>query len=144
MGHSAARRAAVLILASLVAEGALAMWAKYSDDELIRQSDLIVTGTLSGERRIEIEARQIRVGVIKVDRVFKGHSAAEVLLALPPADRPISSTDLVYRIGQSGLWYLRAQAGHAGVYLADHPQRFVPMAGAGSQIEALRAMREKK
>ncbi len=51
----------------------------------------------------------------------------------------MSSTDITYKIGQKGLWFLRLLAPKsAAIYAADHPQRFVPFANAGPSIEAVR------
>jgi len=138
----ARRRATLLFAACLIPGGALAMWARMSDQELIERSDLIVVGRLADEKSIKLGDRSARVGVIAVSEVLKGSAPAELLLALPARDRPVSSTDLDFRVGQSGLWYLRkvASAGSA-IYFADHPQRFVAADQARSQIEALRSAR---
>lgn len=134
-------RVIVLMLAGLLAENGLAMWVQLSEQELSEGSDLIVTGTLTAEKRAQPGAGA--VGVIRVDQVLKGATVAEALLALPAADRPISSSDIVYRAGQAGLWYLRLQpASDRRVYLADHPQRFVPIDRAQQRIESLRKTRK--
>ena len=132
-------RVVVLLAALLLAESAMAMWAKLSEQELFESSDLIVVGTLTAADRANPAGASIRVG-----QVLKGAASASVTLAVPAADRPISSSDIVYRAGQTGLWYLRSQptAGGGVLYLADHPQRFVPIERAQPQIEALRKARK--
>jgi hypothetical protein len=76
-----------------------------------------------------------------IDRVLVGDVAGNAVpLAVPSRDRPVSSSDIIYAEGASGLWFLRARATPAGrVYLADTPQRFVPAAEAAEIIRALRA-----
>ena len=121
-----------------------AMWARMTDAELIRQSDLIVVGEWIGTAQIEISARQVKIhaGVIAVKEVLKGDPRqTAALVAVPGADQPISSSDIVYRRGQRGLWLLRLRsADEVGIYLADHPQRFLPEDKAAPQIENLRKL----
>lgn len=100
------------------------MWAKMSLEELVRRSDLIVVGTLVslGPER----SGRFDVGAIRVEEILFGREdRVEVGLLVPrPAPGLRSSTDLFYRVGQHGLWFLRRQPGSArDFYLADHPQR---------------------
>ena len=79
------------------------------------------------------------IGVIRIDRVLKGDVTQKIaLLALRRAEGPIISTQLNYQIGQQGLWFLRdRQPGEAGLYVADHPQRFVTDDGAATFTEVV-------
>jgi len=122
---------------------AAAMWTRLSDSELLERSDLVLTGTLIGQSSVRVAGEDLFLAVIKVDAVFKGAADLSVVfLVLPAPERPISSTDLQYRVGQSGLWFLRQRsAGERGLFLADHPQRFIPSEKASSRIEALRKAR---
>jgi hypothetical protein len=116
-----------LVLEAMLAS---AMWAKLTDPELVAKSDLIVRGELIGVTRTQptADSPPLWVGTIRVDSVLKGPPALTVaLLALPSPEGPRSSTDLGYREGQRGLWFLRVRHPEgSGLYLADHPQRFVP------------------
>lgn len=48
-------------------------------------------------------------------------------------------SDLSWAPGDRGLWLLRVRPGaETGLYLADHPQRFVPAATGAARIETLR------
>lgn len=144
MAHSFWHRLTILLMAAVIADSALGMWAMFSEQELIERSDLIVVGTLASEQRHKSGERELRVGVIKIDEALKGSAPSEVLLALPANGQPISSSDLNYRIGQSGLWYLRAPPqGGDTAYKADHPQRFVPRELAQPAIEKLRAKQKR-
>ena len=135
---------AVVLVTALIFDwkGALALWAPLSDTDLIETSDLIVVGTLSKRitARDPADGRIQTIGVIDVDEILKGDRATKtVRLALPALEGPVSSSDITYKIGQKGLWFLRLLAPkEAEIYTADHPQRFVPFANAGPRIEAIR------
>ncbi len=112
-----------------------AMWFRMSDAELLAQSDLVATGEIA-------EARPDGRLVLRIAECLKGCGAfAQALLAGPAAGAPRSSTDLIHHVGQKGLWLLRAhpQAAGEALYLADHPQRFVPADQAG-RIQLLRGL----
>lgn len=120
-----------------------AMWIRLSDAELISTSDLVASAELIGHTSLRVAADHPRlvVGVLRVDEVLKGDPGITVaLLVLPSSDGPRASTDLVYRKGQRGLWFLRARdEKNAGLYLADHPQRFVPLHQT-ARIDALKRL----
>ncbi len=134
-------RVLLLLLCTMVGSAG-AMFVKLSDAELIEQSGLIVVGELIGRASIgaaQQDGTQV-LGVIRVEETFKGEQGvAIVFLALP--GRFMHSADFSYDDGQRGLWYLRLRhADEAGIYVADHPQRFVPMDAAGDLIAALRLL----
>ncbi len=122
--------------------GAHALWAGLSNSELIEASDLIVVGTLGEFTRVTnpVDGRKRTVGVIEIERVLKGDPGAKtVWLDGPQPGTPLSSSDIVYKTGQKGLWFLRLLTpGRGAIYTADHPQRFVPFSSAGPNIEAVR------
>jgi len=130
-------------LALVVASpGAHAMWAAYTMEELIFSSGLIALGTLT---KITDDVRTAdggvrAIGTIEIETLFKGPPGTKsARLDLPRPGAPAKSTDIRYRVGQKGLWYLRQPAAVGdGIYAADHPQRFVPYDRAGPQIEDLR------
>ena len=124
------------------------MWVKLSDTELVEKSDVIITAELIGQTQVNINQAKLVVGALKVADVLKGKKGQTViLLALPSAEIPRSSTDIFYKDGQKGLWFLRERKveGEAGIYLADHPQRFVSEKHADAQIEIIRnILKDKK
>jgi hypothetical protein len=128
-----------LLLCTMVGSAA-AMFTKLSDEELIAKSALIVVGELIGRASIGAAENAQMLGVIRVEETLKGEKGVTIaFLALPGTKLIQRSDDLTYRVGQFGLWYLRLQnENEPGVYVADHPQRFVPMDKAGEQIEFLR------
>lgn len=131
--------------AALLTSQVKGMWEELSQDKLINTSDLIIVGELIGKADISFSTQQpaARLGVLRVDEVLKGgEERGAVLLALPSASR--SSTDLSYDKGDRGLWFLRAgPPGTAGLYVADHPQRFMSAERAGEEIELLRERLKK-
>jgi hypothetical protein len=119
------------------------MYARLSDQELFDRSDLIVKGVLIGETRIRSGSVDLVVGVIQIQETLKGSNARVALLAFPAPGQPVSSSDLRYPVGASGLWYLRLRGeSELGIYLADHPQRYVPAAEAQEALKALRQRRD--
>jgi len=105
-----------------------ALWVQMTMQELVDRSDLILVGKLV---KIKNDPESgFDIGIIQVSRVIKGKdSTKEVRLQIPSRNRDVQvSTDLIYGIGQKGLWFLRLKrpGGNfsGNLYLADHPQRF--------------------
>jgi len=119
-----------------------AMWPELSQMELIEQSNLIVTGSLIGRTAVAVqpEGVNLTLGVIKIETVLKGDENQSVtLLILPSRSGLVLAGIIDYKVGQKGLWFLRLRTSQDhGLYLADHPQRFVPMAKAAGRIDALK------
>jgi hypothetical protein len=137
---------AVCVLAlcgAVVPLRAEALFAHQTLSELRTSSALIVTGHVSAATPgagHDMPGKDILTLVI--DRVLVGDLAGDAVpLAVPARTGPVSSTDIFYAEGASGLWFLRAKTTAEGrVYLADTPQRFVPAAEAAEVIRALKAM----
>ena len=117
----------------------MAMWVKLSDLELVERSDIIIIGEIVQQKQVVIETSQITVGVVRIDAVLKGSkNQTEVLLKFQGAGAVTKSDDIHYRKGQKGLWFLRKQCvGGLDIYLADHPQRFVPQKDIKATMERL-------
>ncbi len=119
-----------------------AMFAAMTDDELLRRSDLIVFGEWQGQAALRLgpDRSRVEMGVVKVREVLKGPAGLELVFVATIASGAVrSSSDLVYRRGNRGLWLLHAPAGaDGGIYLADHPQRFVDATVDAKRIEVLR------
>ncbi|HMV21233.1 MAG TPA: hypothetical protein PKL28_14095 [Rhodocyclaceae bacterium] len=115
------------------------MFVQMSDDELIRQSELIVVGEWLGQSPLTVDGHRVDLGVVRVSEVLKGPSGTTVVL-IPAAsvDAPRSSSDLRYKRGDSGIWFLRPHPRIAGTFSAEHPQRFV--SGPPARIDALRRL----
>lgn len=134
-----ARRAELLFLCLFLALPGTgsAMFAQMSDDDLIRLSELVVVGEWLGQTALIIDGKRLEFGVVRVGEVLKGTADTTVALVLVPApDAPRSGSDLHFKRGDSGVWFLRSQPRIPGAYAVDHPQRFV--AGPPARIEALR------
>jgi len=139
---------AVVIAVLLVFSGGQvhAMWARMTDAELIRQSQWIVIGEWIGEAPLKTpEGAVTELGVIAVREVLKGLRGPTVaFVALPPSGQPVSSTDLRFRRGDRGVWFLRSKVsgGEGGSpYLVDHPQRF--LRDAPENAAAIGALRQQ-
>lgn len=121
-----------------------AMFAPYTDRELIDRSDVVVLGEYLGQTEVRLggDAGALTIGVVAVREVLKGNPQEKILLiAVPSPAKPISGSDVVFRPKQSGLWLVAARpSGPTGVFVADHPQRFVPAEGGQAKIDALRAL----
>lgn len=117
------------------------MWAALSDEELIADSDLIVIGVWQEVRLPGGAAEENLQGRIAVSEVLKGRkNLTSIRLAQTSHKLLHSSTDLVFRTGDQGLWLLRQSPGQQDIYLIDHPQRFVPVPGGEQRIRALRRL----
>jgi len=118
------------------------MWPELSQMDLIEQSNLIVTGTFIGRTAVafEPEGGNLTLGVISIDTVLKGDQNQTVaLLMLPSSSGPVIASIVNFEVGQRGLWFLTLRTPQEiGLYFANNPQRFVPMAEAAGQIEALK------
>jgi hypothetical protein len=123
---------------------ALMQFARFSDADLVDRSEVIVVAELIGHTQLTLApSRAVTTyGVLQVREALKGAvpaSNALLLLEQPTPGGPISSSDIRYRVGQSGLWFLRVRTpGDVGPYLADHPQRFVPT--TDKSFETLKAL----
>ncbi len=122
--------------------GVNAMWARLSDAQLVETSSMIVVATFAKTSTVSSGGRTQTVGVIEIDTVLKGDlGTMTIWLNVPQPETPISSSDIIYRIGQKGLWFLRSlEPKSAAIFAADHPQRFVPFAIAGPRIEDVRKL----
>ncbi|MDE2600245.1 MAG: hypothetical protein KGL40_11550 [Rhodocyclaceae bacterium] len=116
------------------------MWAPLSDEELLRSSDLIVMGEWQGQVAFSAGSSDMEVGVVLVNEAWKGGTPAFVLIALPASRTLRSSSDMTFRRGDRGLWLLHLQPGSKGLYLVDHPQRFVPSTGGEQRMRQLRQL----
>lgn len=105
-----------LVMAATVALSS-ASWAPMSDEELITSSPVIVLGTL-----VQSDVAG-SFGAIRVTESLKGDRDEPLILGGRPAI--VSSDTLFYRVGQTGLWFLRPISdSDNSLHLADHPRRF--------------------
>lgn len=134
----------VSLVALMLPVQVCAMFARYSDVELLNGSNLIVEAEYLGSTDIQLgpAGSLSALGVLKVRNVLKGSVRdGVILLAVPSAKGPVSSSDIVYRPGQTGLWFLRERGeGSKGVFLADHPQRFIAATDGQARIDAFKRL----
>lgn len=123
------------------------MWARMSTSELVERSEIVLYGELIGHTKIALQHGQgkLFLGVLQVEEILKGDkNQTVILLVLPSKNGLVRSTDIFYKKGQKGLWFLRVRAGEEGVYLADHPQRFMPSGVAAKHLEEIRKIIKNK
>lgn len=115
-----------------------AMWAAMSERELIDASELIVMG--------EWQVGPSGQSHILVSEVLKGPAGLRSVVTAEAASGLRSGSDLERRTGDRGLWFLRRHPDTKTrtLYLADHPQRFVPAAGGEARIRHLRKLIEQE
>ena len=106
-----------------------AMWAKMSDCELINNSVLIVQAEFVGKAKVQLSnyLTPTEAGVLKVSKVFKGKvELADILIDQPKSSSGvISSSDIIYKKGQKGVWFLaEGKDTDSGIYYANNPQLF--------------------
>ena len=121
-----------------------AMFAPYTDRELIEKSALIVQAEYLGQTEVQLggQTASVCLGVLAVREVCKGNPQEKVvLIAVPTPGKPVSGSDIFYRPGQDGLWFLAARpGGPAGIHVADHPQRFIPTGTGQARIAAFKKL----
>jgi len=109
---------------------------------------MIVIGELIGQTRVQLatEGKKTRLGVLSVDDVVKGDSLQTVVLLVLPSSRgPMVSSDIPLQIGQKGLWFLHPRSeDEVGLYVVDHPQRFLPSDQIADRIGEIRRVLENQ
>lgn len=110
-----------------------AIWESMTVEDLVQQSDLIVVAELGESRPVSPGAHEI--GVLRVSEVLVGpRDLRTAALGVRRKGGLVASDEIVYRSGQRGIWFLKRAAGDAQYYLADHPQRLMPL----TALEAVR------
>ncbi len=131
-----------ITLIIVVYDVAYAMWAEIPIHDLADKSELVLVGELIGQTEVILAPshKKLMIGVIRVEEILKGDKKRTVaLIALPHPGGLIKSDDIFYKNGQRGLWCLRLRnKEEAGIFLADHPGRFIPMEHALNKIEEIR------
>ncbi len=110
----------------VIVDPAHAVWAGMTDQELIKESDLIIRAIFIGKNTVRFPgmSKPILVGILKIEHMYKGNADDVILLMLPLRPPNVSvSTDILHVVGQNSLWFLKYSNDSEGVYLADHPQR---------------------
>lgn len=141
--HRFLRVAALLLLCFLDTGKSYAMWTEADDDELVNSSALIVEATYTGQSVFSVDkgATRLSLGVLRVQRVHQGDPATEMIfIRVPNIGLLRKSDDIIFTKGQHGLWFLRTDSAYPGLYLADHPQRFVPEAQVSEKVRSIQKL----
>jgi hypothetical protein len=109
-----------------------ASWVDIPIEDLIKNSDLIIVGKISGidtskkqnpdSEIIKIMGRYYDFGTITVSQVIKGDEHAKSVVLRYPSRRELS-TDIVYELNQNGIWLL-TKSKEGDFYLAGYPKDF--------------------
>ena len=123
--------AASLVLMTTLAPRCQASWAYVPQEVRMMQADLVVVGTIAKlGKSIKRDGRTYTVGVIKPTMILKGKPKMKDDIRLAwPGPRPGGlrlSTDLIYRVGQKGVWVLTADKTRP-VHWATYPTDYQPM-----------------
>lgn len=112
---------------------ASADWVLPEHGALVAASDIVLTGSYIGARQRCDSGRE--VGILSVERLYKGAEVGHTIQLRLPPERPgglVSSGDMLLVRGQRGLWYLNR--GDDGLYYLDAPYRFIPREAIGSRL----------
>jgi hypothetical protein len=147
----------LLLMLWLITGSAQAMWTKAGQVELVESSDVIVRATFIGQASVGLSslhcvnandlkgASEVDFGVLNVIEVLKGSNEEIFLLRVPSSKGLLRRSDSIYyQPGQTGLWYLRPDNEYKGLYLADHPNRFVNSENADKAVEKVRKLLKEK
>jgi len=96
--------------------------------ELINQSILIVQAEFIGTTELHLSDNNmvINPGVLRITERYKGDNTPNVILVdQPKVSGLVSSSDLFFKQGQTGIWFLTKGVHSASdIYYANNPQRF--------------------
>jgi hypothetical protein len=88
--------------------------------------DAITPGAGTGGLTPDLGRVRVEEWLYAKDKSLK--PATEVGLLLPGKGGLIASDSVFYTVGQRGIWFLRAESGGGGRFLADSSQRLQPIA----------------
>lgn len=114
-----------VVLMAALAPRCQASWAYVPQEIRIMQADLVVVGTITRTAMaIKKDGRTYAVGVIKPTMILKGkpkmNQEIRVAWPAPRAGGLSVSTDIIYRVGQKGIWVLTADK-TLPVFWANYP-----------------------
>lgn len=128
---------ALLVLLCLPA-AARAMWAMVPLEELVRESDLIVVGTLRDVHESSADGMDYGEGRIDVREVIWGVASAGDVLTLKWQNSSAVACPRVehdFNANKEGIWLLTREG---DVVRANYPGRFVALKERGAILKALR------
>lgn len=112
---------------SLFSHSASALWLEKTHCELFDSSNIIVSGKFIGSSVLTpYKGAAINIGVIQVNEVIKGQTGNAVLIQQPLPQQPKLSSDLMFNLGDIGIWLLRpSNLFEEGLYHIVYPQQFL-------------------
>lgn len=138
------RISVLLLLLGILSIPVNALYARFTNEELIERSELIVLATLVGQTSLRAgpDSVLLSVGILSIDEVVKGDTGESfALLVLHTEGQLMASDTIRHQVGQQGLWFLRQRQNSVGLYLADHPQRFETLTSEARQrLQEIRSL----
>jgi len=133
-----------LLLTLIGVNNSHAMWINSDEVNLINSSSLIVVATYTGQATFSMSSNDtspVTFGVLVISKIIKGNLSTKLaFIRVPNPGQIRKSDDLIYENGQTGLWFLRTDVAYPGIYLVDHPQRFVPKEQQKQKITAVKRL----
>jgi len=112
----------------MISMSVAADWVNPPHEILLEESDLVVFGKFLADGSTHQSTVDLdkTVGLIQVESVLKGEADSGVLLLLPAKrlNGLVSSTDIIVKDGQQGIWYLK-KTPTSGIYSIKQPYHFV-------------------
>ena len=123
--------------AILVSTHSQAMWLAVPDAQLVKNSPLIVKATYAGSTNITVGNKQLYLGVLNIEKTYKGSIKDVVLINIPlKGNRAPRSDEINFNIGQKGLWLLQ-DSNQNGIYSVNNPQSFIDTQSLKSRLPNL-------
>ncbi len=129
----------------LISTHSHAMWLAISDAQLVKNSPVIVKATYVGETNITVNNKRLYLGVLNIEKTFKGSIKNIVLIHVPEkSNRAPRSDEINFNIGQKGLWFLQ-KSKQDGIYNANTPQSFIDMQSLKARLpDLLKLIQQQK
>ena len=128
-----------IFMIALLPIGSSAMWARMTDAELIKQSNLIVKATYIGSTTISVDKKKLHLGVLHIEDTLKGNQQGVVFIRLGSTTKgfPKKSDEISFKLNQKGMWFLEKNIEQEGVYIINRPDRFIPEEQFKNRLPAL-------
>jgi len=128
-----------IFMIALLPIGSSAMWARMTDAELIKQSNIIIKATYIGSSTIRVNNKELHLGVLHIEETLKGNQQGVVFIRLGSTAKgfPKRSDEISFKLNQKGMWFLEKNIEQEGVYIINRLDRFIPEEQFKNRLPAL-------